>query len=216
MKRLVLAAALAALAVPAAAQPTGAYRFELTPQLGYHWGGTLSGDDNALFDTDLDVDEGSAFGITFDIPLSSNFQLELLASRQATELEFDSGLFGGDEEVADIDISYLHAGMLWQGGNGQVNPFFVLSAGVTQLDPDVPGAGDESRFSLSLGGGVKVFFNEHVGLRFEGRGFFTAIDDYDGGCWDDDEWHCNDYYDDYQYNDTLSQGIVSAGLILAW
>ena len=65
---------------------------------------------------------------------------------------------------------------------------------------------------LSRGGGVKVFFNEHVGLRFEGRGFFTVIDDYDSGCYDD----CCGCYDYYEDGETLSQGQASAGLIFAW
>jgi opacity protein-like surface antigen len=215
MKRLVFAAALAALLVPAAASAQGGYRFELTPQVGYRFGGEIEGGEDALFDTDLEVDEGAAYGVTFDIPLSRDFQLELLFNRQDTELTFDEGLFGGTFDVADLVVDYYHVGMLWQGGNSDVSPFFVASAGVTRLDPDVPGADSEDRFSLSLGGGVKIFFNEHVGLRLEGRGFFTAIDDYDSGCYDDD-WDC-DYYDDYYDDgDTLAQGQANVGLIFAW
>lgn len=208
MRRFTLAIALAALAAPAFAE--GAYRFELTPQVQYRFGGTLSGEDNAITNVDLDVNDGEGFGVTFDIPLSRNVQLELLASRQATELRFDQGLFGGNTDVADIDLTYLHAGILFQGGNRDVNPFFVASAGATRLDPDVPGADSETRFSVSLGGGVKVFFNEHVGMRFEGRGFWTALN---GGNNDScDRYSC---WDDYNDND-LSQGMASAGVIIAW
>jgi len=207
MRRLTLAFALAALAAPALAD--GTYRFELTPQVQYRFGGTLSGEDNAIADVDLDVNDGEAFGVTFDIPLSSSLQLELLASRQSTELRFDEGLFGGNADVADIDLTYLHAGILFQGGNREVSPFFVASAGATVLDPNVPGADNETRFSVSLGGGVKVFFNEHVGMRFEGRGFWTAVDDDDDYC---DRYSC---WDDYNDND-LTQGVASVGLIVAW
>lgn len=211
MRRFLILAAVAAFVAPAAASAQGSYRFELTPQVSYRWGGTISGDSTALFETDLEVDNGVGYGVTFDIPLSRNFQLELLANRQSTELQFDEGLFGGGFDIADVDVDYYHVGMLFQGGNAQVNPFFVVSAGVTRLAPDVPGASSDERFSLSLGGGVKVFVSENVGFRFEGRGFFTAIDDYDGGCYDS----CCSCYD-YDYGDTLSQGQVSAGLILAW
>jgi len=213
MKRTAIAALLAALLVPAIAHAQGAYRFELTPQVSYRWGGTINGDNNALYNTDLEVDDGAGYGITFDIPLSRNFQLELLAHNQATQLTFDQGLFGGNADLADIDISYYHVGILWQGGNAEVNPFFVASAGVTRLAPDVPQASSEERFSMSLGGGVKVFFNEHIGMRFEGRGFFTVIDSYDSGCYD---YYCCDGCYDYGYSDTLSQGEASAGLIFAW
>lgn len=208
MRRLLTIAALAALLTPVAASAQGAYRFELTPQVSYRWGGTISGDSNDLFDANLDLDNGVGYGVTFDIPLSRNFQLELLANRQSTQLQFDEGLFGGNFAVADIDVDYYHIGMLYQGGDRRVSPFFVASAGVTNLSPDVPGASSDQRFSMSLGGGVKVFVSENVGFRFEGRGFFTVIDNYDSGCYD--------YCYDYNYGDTLSQGQVSAGLILAW
>ena len=49
MKRLVFAAALAALLVPAAASAQGGYRFELTPQVGYRFGGEIEGGEDALF-----------------------------------------------------------------------------------------------------------------------------------------------------------------------
>jgi hypothetical protein len=212
MKRTALAALFAALLVPAVAHAQGAYRFELTPQASYRWGGTISGHDNALYNTDLKVARGAGYGLTFDIPLSRNFQLELLAHNQSTELRFDQGLFGGDASVADLDVAYYHVGMLWQGGNAEINPFVVASAGVTSLNPDVPGASTEERFSMSLGGGVKVFFNEHFGMRFEGRGFFTVIDNYSGGCYDSHHHGCSDY----GYSDTLSQGQASLGLIFAW
>jgi hypothetical protein len=213
MKRLAFALALGALLAPAAARAEGAYRFEITPTASYRWGGTISGQDNALFNSDLKVDSGAAYGLTFDIPLSRSLQLELLANRQSTNLRFDQGLFGGDARFADIDVDYYHVGILWQGGGGQVLPFFVASAGVTHLDPSVPGASTEDRFSLSLGGGVKVFFNDHVGMRFEGRGFFTDINNYRGGCYDQ---YCDYYYYDRNYDSTMSQGQVSIGLILAW
>jgi len=213
MRRIAFAALALALLVPAAASAQGPYRFEVTPYASYNWGGEISGEDNTLFDSDLEIEEGEAFGLTFDIPLSSNIQLELLASQQQTQFTFDEGLFGGSFDVADVDIEYYHVGVLFQGGSGEINPFFVASAGITRLDPDVPGADSEDRFSLSLGGGVKVFFNEHVGMRFEGRGFFTVIDDYDGGCYDDYYYDCYDYYDD---GDTLAQGQASVGLIFAW
>lgn len=211
MKRTILLAALVAVAAPLAAGAQSAYRFELTPQVSYRWGGTISGDSTALFDTDLKVDSGVGYGLTFDIPLSQNFQLELLANHQATELQFDEGIFGGNFAVADIDVDYYHVGMLWQGSHGQVLPFFVASAGVTRLATDVPGSSSDERFSLSLGGGVKVFVSENIGFRFEGRGFFTVIDDYQGGCYD----YCCSCYD-YGYSDTLSQGQVSAGVIFGW
>ena len=203
LRKLALFALIAA--VPATAS-ANVYRFELTPFVGYRFGGTLSGSDTDLFVGDLETNDSGAFGVAFDIPLSSEFQLELLASNQQTDLRVDEGLFGSTFEVADIDVAYYHIGFLWQGGSGQVSPFFVASAGVTALNPDVPGASTENRFSVSVGGGVKIFFNSHIGMRFEGRGFWTAIDD------EEDRY----YHYDYTYDNDFYQGQALAGLIFSW
>jgi opacity protein-like surface antigen len=188
------------------------YRFELTPTLSYRFGGTIYRGDSSLFSNDVTIDDSVAYGATFDIPLSSNMQLELLANRQSSQLRFDQGLFGTNIDVADIDVSYYHVGLLWQWGRGQVIPFFTASLGDTNLDPKVPGASSDDRFSMSLGGGVKVLFTDSIGLRFEGRGFFTDIG---GGNSRNHRYNSCDYYGDC-YNDTLSQGQASIGLIFAW
>jgi opacity protein-like surface antigen len=201
------AAALVCATAAAHAQPD-LYRFELTPTVSYRFGGTIEADESDLFAVDLEVEDDAAYGVALDIPLSSNLQLELLANRQESRLRFEDDLFGTSPEVADIDVSYYHVGLLWQWGDRRVTPFFVASVGATNLDPDLPGASDEDRFSVSLGGGVKVFVSENVGFRFEGRGFATELGDDD---WDEDRCHHDDCYDD-----EFAQGQASLGLIVAW
>jgi hypothetical protein len=185
-------------------------RFELTPTFSYNFGGTITAEDSSLFEFDLEADDSEAYGITFGIPLSPWAQIELLASRQQTQLSYDRGLFGGSRGVADFDVSYYHVGGLFQFGDGQIHPFFVASLGIANLNPDVPGANAENKFSGSIGGGVKIFFNDNVGLRLEGRGFWTLLDG------EDDDYYWDDCYCDYGYTNTFDQGQVSAGVIIAW
>ncbi len=214
MKRLILGFALLLALSPLAARAQGPlYRFELTPTASYNFGGTIQGGHDSLFNSDLEVKDSEAFGVTFDIPLGSAIQLELLASRQSSELRFDRGLFGGTTGVADFDVSYYHVGILWQFGDHRISPFVVASLGVGNLNPGVPGASSENRFSGSLGGGVKVFFSDNVGLRFEGRGFFTDLGNSDSN--HHDNYYC-DYYYDSCYGNDFAQGQASVGLILAW
>lgn len=198
--------------------PNNAYtrgRFELTPTFSYNFGGTLSAEDSHLSDFDLEADDSEAYGVTFGIPLSPWAQIELLASRQQTQLVYDQGLFGGSRGVADFDVTYYHVGGLFQWGNGQIHPFLVASLGVANLNPDISGARAENKFSGSLGGGVKIFFTDNIGLRLEGRGFWTLLDG------NNDDYHYDDchHYDcgyDYGYSNTFDQGQASAGLIIAW
>jgi opacity protein-like surface antigen len=209
----VLLIAPAAAFAQDAGQPNNAYtrgRFELTPTFSYNFGGTISAEDNYLSDFDLEADDSEAYGVTFGIPLSPWAQIELLASRQQTQLAYDRGLFGGTRGAADFDVTYYHVGGLFQWGNGQIHPYVVASLGVANLNPDMGGASAENKFSGSLGGGVKIFFTDNIGLRLEGRGFWTLLDSNDDYYWDDD---C---YCDYGYSNTFDQGQASAGLIIAW
>ena len=186
--------------------------FELTPTFSYNFGGTITGEDSELSSFDLQANDGEAFGVTLDIPLSPWAQIELLASRQQTELEYDAGLFGGSTGFADFNVSYYQVGGLFQWGNGQIRPFVVLGLGVTTLDPNVAGARAENRLSGSIGGGDKIFFTDNIGLRLEGRGFWTVLDGNNGDYhWQDDCYSC-----DYGYTNSFDQGQASAGLIIAW
>ena len=210
----VLLLAPAAAFAQAADSPSNAYtrgRFELTPTFSYNFGGTLSAEDSDLFDFDLEADDSEAYGVTFGIPLSPWAQIELLASRQQTQLAYDEGLFGGVRGLADFDVTYYHVGGLFQWGNGQIHPFLVASLGVANLNPDVPGARAENKFSGSIGGGVKIFFTDNIGLRLEGRGFWTLLDGNDDDYYWDEGCYC-----DYGYSETFDQGQASAGLIIAW
>ncbi len=191
-------------------------RFELTPTVSYNFGGTLSAESSYFEYSDLETADAEAFGITFGIPLSPRAQIELLASRQQTRLENASGFFPGGPGAVDLDVSYYHVGGLFQWGSGQVHPFVVASLGVTTLVTDLPGSRDESKFSGSIGGGVKLFLTERIGLRVEARGFRTLVEGDDNGI--DGCDHCDDYRDgiEYGYADTFDQMQASVGLIIAW
>lgn len=208
MKRL--AFALCLLALPSAALADGDYRWELTPQISYHFGGELNAETNGPIDADLELDNGAAIGLTFDIPLSNNLQIELLLNYQETDLFFDGGIFGPDIRTTEAEIAYAHVGLLAQFGRADVTPYFVISGGLTRIDPNFGNAGTDDLFSMSLGGGVKLFFTPWFGLRLEGRAFFTYLDSY--------EFSCNNSFDNvcYDYNDYLTQTQITAGFIFAW
>ena len=61
---------------------------------------------------------------------------------------------------------------------------------------------------------MKIFFSDNVGVRFEGRGFWTLLDGNNTAFdWGDDCYRCG--YD-YAYSNTFDQAQTSAGLIIAW
>jgi Outer membrane protein beta-barrel domain len=156
--------------------------FELAPFLGYRYGGTLYGDQTGFLE-DLETESNPNFGVNFAIPVGDQgFKLELMANKQDTHLTAGGGLFSSNDRVADIGVTYYHAGLLVPFARSRsATPYFVVSAGITNLDPDIPGTSDDNRFSVSGGVGVKVPINRNFGLRAEARGYATSLPD-DGVC----------------------------------
>ena len=71
----------------------GAYAdnyFELTPFLGYRYGGTIFADQSSLFNRDVKVESAANFGVNFAIPISNGMKVELMVNRQDTH--FTSGV----------------------------------------------------------------------------------------------------------------------------
>jgi opacity protein-like surface antigen len=207
--RLLAALSLIVIAAVPIVASAGAPAIEITPTVGYRWGGELLAEDNALFGTDVKLDESEAFGLIIDVPITRNLFVELMADRQETDLG-ESELFGIDN-VADIEVTYYHVGVLYQWNLEHASPFVVGGIGLAKLDPDVPGSSSDERFSASVGGGIKLQVSEHVGFRFEGRGYWTNTDTDD---WDDWWDECDD--DCWDGDDDLLQGEVKVGLILTF
>ena len=132
--------------------------FELTPFVGYRWGGTIFADQTFIFGEDVNVAPSANFGVNLGIPLGdSGFKIELMANRQSSELETESGLFEPENEVADIDVTYLHAGLqIPFAVSRNATPYAIVSGGLANFDPQVSGVSSENRFSASAGFGVKV------------------------------------------------------------
>lgn len=205
MRRALFTFALFLIPALAAAQPGS---FEITPLAGYRLGGEFNAEDEDFFDEDLDaeIEESAIFGVIFGIPLTPNWKLELLANRQESSFIIDEGLLSPTVELGDVTVSMYHAGLAFEWGLGQVRPFIQGSLGLARIEPDFPELNAENRFSASLGGGAKIFFSPNVGLRLEGRGYWTDL----GTDWDD-------RYDRYDSDDAgLFQAEASAGLIFAF
>jgi hypothetical protein len=181
--------------------------FELSPFVGYRWGGTIFADRSFLFGEDLDVAPSANFGLSFALPLGdSGMKLELMANRQASQLETESGLFEPDNEIADIDVTYLHAGLQIPFARSRnATPYAIVSAGLASLDPKGSGASSENRFSASAGVGVKIPMSQALSVKIEGRGYYTQLED-SSDCSFCDAFVNEDFY----------QGEVNLGLVFSF
>jgi hypothetical protein len=57
----------------------------------------------------------------------------------------------------------------------RVRPYVSGSLGLTRMAPSRPDLSTEVRLSIALGGGAKYFFSKSLGVRFDVRGIYTAI-----------------------------------------
>jgi opacity protein-like surface antigen len=131
-----------------------------------------------------------------------------LADHQSSQLETEGGLFEPNNQVADIDITYLHAGLQFPFARSRnATPYAIVSAGLANVDPQITGVSAENRFSASAGIGVKVPMSRALSLKVEGRGFFTALENNNN----DNCSFCDNFNDKNFY-----QGEVNLGLTFSF
>lgn len=187
---------------------------EIEPFVGYFWGGSFPRGSTAIFPFEVDVEDDLTYGGRIGYNVTSLFEIEALFQR--TQSHFvtneDSGpVFGGDDEVrlGNLDIDYWMGYSTFNFGHGRAVPYVTFGAGVAVLDPEVPGvpASSDTRFTASIGGGVKIFFTPHFGMKFDGRYFGTLLNE-DDFC-DGDRCHGDD-------TNWLSAGSATGGLVFAF
>jgi hypothetical protein len=154
--------------------PAIAADIEVTPFAGYTMGGEFT---DAVTGKSLSFDDTSSYGIMLDFKQPVDKEggeswIELYYSRQQTRLKADQGPFFGNP-LFDVNIEYYHIGGTYGQATGKVKPFVVGTFGATHMTPTGEGLHAETNFSLSLGGGVKLYLTEHVGIRLDARWFGT-------------------------------------------
>jgi hypothetical protein len=144
---------------------------ELAPFAGYRTGGGLTGGlDDAL--SDLAIQNGASYGVTVDFNLhKANFKFELRYSHHGTQLDTAGFL---PASSAPLDVDYLHAGFLQETGSPKSRFFVSVLTGVTRFAPR--GFDPVRKFSISLGGGAKIFLSRNIGIRLEGRAYLTFVE----------------------------------------
>ena len=201
------------LAAPAAAQARGV---QVTPLIGYLWGGGYSTD---AFDVipagKLEVDASLAYGVELGFMPRYGTVVELTYLRQDTDIRFQPSGGGSQSASTGFATNYIHIGGRAElGNNPRVKPFIGGGLGLTVFDVKEPGFGTSTDFSLSIHGGVKAMFgqDQRFGALARVRGWFSFVPSGDIYAW------CNVWGYCYasEGTTTVSQGEVSAGLVIAF
>jgi hypothetical protein len=147
-------------------------RVELTPYVGYRMGGQFDIEDAATdTSTSVDVEDSSDWGIDLGIYRDRRSFYEILYSYQSAGLDTnDSSLKG-----TDLTIQYLQVGgtLLFDDHDNYV-PYLSLTVGGTKFDAG-GGYGSETKFSGSLGGGVRFPIGDRFAATLGARGYLTVV-----------------------------------------
>ena len=167
MKRtrvLIILALIAILSTTSFAQ-----RKELMAFAGYRTGGSFN-----VTSTDFltfEIEDGFNFGLALGLMISPEMEVEFMWSQTNSQL---SGYLISPilekEAVFDIHTSQFHVNFLFlfPQGNKRFVPYFLMGLGLTLADPKGEVNG-ETRFSYSLGGGLKAMVNERMGIRLQAK-----------------------------------------------
>lgn len=161
------------IAVFFAFQPASAQKFEITPYYGYMFAGKVTG-----YSGDLNVRDDGMYGLMLDIAINPAMQLELYYSRSDTRIDFIE-FRGQTYQLTDASVNYLQIGVVRTVKEMKnIKVFGVGTLGATLFSPsgspynETPETytfQDWWMFSLTMGGGAKIFLSEKIGLRIEGR-----------------------------------------------
>lgn len=202
MKRVSMAVLAVGLITLAASPVWASGGMYISPMAGYTTGGGLEIGQTTR--TEISVDGGFTWGGQLGFAPKPGFAFE------ASYMQQESNLTLGGQNVLGLKVGQLHGQFLFEkiAYGKKARPYFLLGAGATFFNPD-QGFDGETRFSWSLGAGMKADLSEKMGVKIQGKYNPTYLRDDWGGTW------CDPFYGCYQLADPqyLDQGEFTAGLM---
>ena len=145
--------------------PAYAQDYEITPYIGWRTSSSLEDADTG---ETIDLKETDSFGIILSMKKNQDTNYDFLFSRQNTELRSST-------VTESLRIDYYHLGGTIFYDYDKLHPFVSGGLGATHISPANDAFSSETKFSLSVGGGLKFPLTQNVGLRLEARGYGTVV-----------------------------------------
>ncbi len=149
-------------------QNTKPLRFDITPLIGYRSGMSFPTGENAQSTAPhVGLDANPSYGAAFGVRLNEEDLVEFRWARQDSHVHLEDGALSPKEAVVldqfHGDFTHEYITDFWPAS---VRPFVVGSVGATHIGGAMNSV---TRFSFGLGGGIKVYFTRHIGMRMQGE-----------------------------------------------
>jgi outer membrane protein W len=127
--------------------------------------------------SDLNIRDGFTWGVQGARRLTPHWAAEALWMQQASALAVDNG--AGTADLFKMTLRQLHGNVLYHFGSAdaRLRPFVFGGLGVTFFSAD--DVESETKFSFGLGGGIKYFLWDAIGVRAHVRYKPTMLNDKD-------------------------------------
>ncbi len=135
---------------------------------------------------ELRVPDSFSWGLVVSFLAHMGSAVELLYSRQDSDIEFDPAAGGTNVPLpGGFAFNYVQIGGRQEFGHSEkLRPFITGSLGINVLDPKAEGVGSSTRFSWSVGGGAKYMFSsQRIGIRSDIKLWVTPVPSGDYGVW---------------------------------
>ncbi|MCK5781779.1 MAG: hypothetical protein KAH10_04280 [Flavobacteriales bacterium] len=130
----------------------------------YQFGGKFYAYTNNFVE-EIRISDGTSYGITASIASKWNTRVELAFSWQETSM-YGNGTSDWREGVS---IRYYQIGVIKEMPNGKIIPYGTISMGAVQIDSENDRYSDEWKFAITLGGGLKYYLTDAIGIKLEAR-----------------------------------------------
>ncbi len=145
-----------------------AQKIEITPTVGYMFGGSVN-----FIEGKLKVLDDLSYGGIFSFKVDRDVAVEFSYSRMDTRAEWRPGyIYSPDypELNFDLNVNYMLLGVVRKAEiSEKVDGFGTIALGAAYFNPSSSWIKDVWRFAGSLGAGVKIYITDRIGIRLQGR-----------------------------------------------
>lgn len=153
------------------------HEFEVTPFGGTRFGGSIDFTQAGIPTLDyMKIKNSEDYGIIGDYTFWTNFQAEFMWNRQPTSLSAHDPTTNTFSFVSNLNLDLYQFDILYQfkSSENKLRPYAVAGLGFAHWGGIAPVNGQSvlpytNTFAYNIGGGVKYFFTEHIGVRAELR-----------------------------------------------
>jgi len=143
-------------------QDISAQSIELTGFAGWQLHGTAK-----LYDGDFRINDAANYGGKLSVALASTTHVEFSYMRSDTEGRFYP-FIGTIGDLIPFSSNYIQLGGVQEVDLDRIRPFGTIGAGLTVWSPKSGQYNSKTQFSATVGGGLKIWLTDFLGIRLQG------------------------------------------------